>query len=174
MNSSTPDQSSPVRFPQALFILYRIDFQPDRKSIRYSVNMALAYSSFGSECWLKDVRGWQFLTMKAAETLCIVCLPTKVSMQVVRIASTWLQTRFLRFPGIPWYSHGCNDGGYLYFSFTRNMCNRCIDSLKIFFGATSEPCSVIVTTIWRLGFTDPSGHIVPIREVIVLRHKYSS
>ena len=23
----------------------------------------------------KDVRGWQFLTMKAAETLCIVCLP---------------------------------------------------------------------------------------------------
>ena len=24
---------------------------------------------------LKDVRGWQFLTMKAAETLCIVCLP---------------------------------------------------------------------------------------------------
>ena len=24
---------------------------------------------------IKDVRGWQFLTMKAAETLCIVCLP---------------------------------------------------------------------------------------------------
>ena len=24
---------------------------------------------------LKDVRGWQFLTMKAAETFCIVCLP---------------------------------------------------------------------------------------------------
>ena len=23
----------------------------------------------------KDVRGWQFLTMKAAETLCIVYLP---------------------------------------------------------------------------------------------------
>ena len=23
----------------------------------------------------KDVRGWQFMTMKAAETLCIVCLP---------------------------------------------------------------------------------------------------
>ena len=23
----------------------------------------------------KDVLGWQFLTMKAAETLCIVCLP---------------------------------------------------------------------------------------------------
>ena len=25
--------------------------------------------------YIKDVRGWQFLTMKAAETLCIVCLP---------------------------------------------------------------------------------------------------
>ena len=24
---------------------------------------------------LIDVRGWQFLTMKTAETLCIVCLP---------------------------------------------------------------------------------------------------
>ena len=24
---------------------------------------------------IKDVRGWQFLTMKAAESLCIVCLP---------------------------------------------------------------------------------------------------
>ena len=24
---------------------------------------------------VKDVRGWQFLTMKAAETLCVVCLP---------------------------------------------------------------------------------------------------
>ena len=24
---------------------------------------------------IKDVRGWQFLTMKAAEILCIVCLP---------------------------------------------------------------------------------------------------
>ena len=23
----------------------------------------------------KDVRGWQFLKMKAAETLCVVCLP---------------------------------------------------------------------------------------------------
>ena len=24
---------------------------------------------------INDARGWQFLTMKAAETLCIVCLP---------------------------------------------------------------------------------------------------
>ena len=25
--------------------------------------------------YFKDVQGWQFLTMKAAETLCMVCLP---------------------------------------------------------------------------------------------------
>ena len=30
--------------------------------------------SFGLK-WLKDARGWQFLTMKAAETLCIACSP---------------------------------------------------------------------------------------------------
>ena len=24
---------------------------------------------------LKDVRGWQFMTIEAAETLCMVCLP---------------------------------------------------------------------------------------------------
>ena len=49
-----------------------------------------------------------------------------------------------------WYSHGCNDGGCSYF--TRKICNQCIDSLKILFGATSEACSAIVTTIWRPGF----------------------
>ena len=26
---------------------------------------------------IKDVREWQFLTVEAAETLCIVCLPPK-------------------------------------------------------------------------------------------------
>ena len=30
---------------------------------------------FRTSSLFKDVRGWQFLTMKAAETLCIVCLP---------------------------------------------------------------------------------------------------
>ena len=24
---------------------------------------------------IKDVRGWQFLTIEAAETLCMICLP---------------------------------------------------------------------------------------------------
>ena len=32
----------------------------------------LLYINFPS---FKDLRGWQFLTMKAAGTLCIVCLP---------------------------------------------------------------------------------------------------
>ena len=30
-----------------------------------------------SVSYLKDVRGWQFLTIEAAETLCMVCLPPK-------------------------------------------------------------------------------------------------
>ena len=51
---------------------------------------------------------------------------------------------------MPWSSHSCNDHKYSYF--TRNICNRCIDSSKVLFGATSEACSAIVTTIWRPGF----------------------
>ena len=31
---------------------------------------------------VKDVRGWQFLTMKAAETLCIVCLPPEKNIWI--------------------------------------------------------------------------------------------
>ena len=52
---------------------------------------------------------------------------------------------------MPWSSHSCNDHKYSYF--TRNICNRCIYSLKILFGATSEACSAIVTTIWRPGIS---------------------
>ena len=29
------------------------------------------------EAVIKDVRGWQFLTVEAAETLCMVCVPTE-------------------------------------------------------------------------------------------------
>ena len=49
-------------------------------SCHYFINF-LSYPSYGTKIikdglvTLKDVRGWQFLTMKAAETLCIVCLP---------------------------------------------------------------------------------------------------
>ena len=73
-----------------------------------------------------------------------------VSIYVVRIASIWMQTRFLSFSHMPWSSHSCIDHRYSYF--TRNFRNRCINSLKILFGATSEACSAIVTTIWRPGF----------------------
>ena len=43
---------------------------------RISVKIYLYNVDFRKQLELfKDVRGWQFLTMKAAETLCIVCLP---------------------------------------------------------------------------------------------------
>ena len=48
---------------------------------------------------------------------------------------------------MPWSLHSFNDCMYSYF--TRNICNRFIDSLTILFGAMSEACSAIVTTIWR-------------------------
>ena len=51
-----------------------------------------------------------------------------------------------------WSSHSCSDCRYSYL--TRNICNRCVDSFKILFVATSEACSAIVTTIWRPGFKD--------------------
>ena len=50
----------------------------------------LSYTKLGTLClsiieqnentlffFIKDVRGWQFLTTEAAETLCIICLPPK-------------------------------------------------------------------------------------------------
>ena len=48
-----------------------------------------------------------------------------------------------------WSSHYCNDRRYSYF--TRNIWNGCVGSFKIHFGASSEVCSAIVTTIWRPG-----------------------
>ena len=61
-------------------------------------------------------------------------------------------TFFLSFSCMPWSSQSCNDRKYSYF--TRNTCNRCINSLKILFGATSEACSATVTTIWRPGLSE--------------------
>ena len=57
---------------------------------------------------------------------------------------------FLSFSRMPWFSHSCNDHRYSYF--TSNICNRCINSLKILFGATLEACSAIVTTIFTLAW----------------------
>ena len=59
-----------------------------------------------------------------------------------------LQTRFLSFSRVIWSSHSCNDHKYSHF--TRSICNQCIDSLKIFFGATSKAYSPIVTIETRL------------------------
>ena len=68
-----------------------------------------------------------------------------VSIQVVRIASTWLQARFLSFPGTPWPLHGCNDRRYSYF--TRNICKPYINSFETLFRTSSQACSAIVTTM---------------------------
>ena len=52
---------------------------------------------------------------------------------------------------MPWSSNSCNDRRYSYF--TRNIYNRCVDSLKILFKASSEVYFAIVTTTWRPGLT---------------------
>ena len=62
---------------------------------------------------------------------------------------------FLSFSRMPWSSHGCNDGRYSYF--TRNICYRCVDSLKILFRASSEGSFAIVTTILRPGLKERNG-----------------
>ena len=51
---------------------------------------------------------------------------------------------------MPWSSHNYKYCRYSYF--TGNICNRCIDSLKILFEEMTEARSAIVTTIWRPGF----------------------
>ena len=61
---------------------------------------------------------------------------------------------FLSFPSLSWSSHSCNDRRHSYF--TRNICSRYVDSFETLFGGSSEACSVIVTTIWRPGFTVPN------------------
>ena len=55
------------------------------------------------------------------------------------------------FSHIPQSSHSCYDRRYSYFA--RQICSRCVNSFKILFGTSSEACSVIVTTIWRPGFS---------------------
>ena len=51
-----------------MFVLFKLSRQL-RPNIRYQINIEYQTCSF------KDVRGWQFLTIEAAETLCMVCLP---------------------------------------------------------------------------------------------------
>ena len=51
-----------------------------------------------------------------------------------------------------WFSYNCNDRRYSYF--TRNTYNRYVDSFKKLFRTQSQACFVIVTTLWRPGFTE--------------------
>ena len=58
---------------------------------------------------------------------------------------------FLSFSRMLWCSQGCNDRKYSYI--TRNICNRCVGSPKVLFGASSVAPSTIVTTVWKPGST---------------------
>ena len=49
-----------------------------------------------------------------------------------------------------WSLHDCND--HEYWSFTRNICNRYVGSIKIPLRAWQQTCSAMNTTIWRPGF----------------------
>ena len=60
--------------------------------------------------------------------------------------------RSFSFQHMPWSSHSCNDRRYSYF--TRNICNRYVDSFKTLFRTRSQACCAIVTTIWRSGLTE--------------------
>ena len=45
-----------------------------KRTYDFTVNVFESFTfEFQISNLFKDVRGWQFLTMKAAETLCIVC-----------------------------------------------------------------------------------------------------
>ena len=52
-------------------------FYPKQASTRGKLSLKLRKPGWATTHYksLKDVRGWQFLTMKAAESLCVVCLP---------------------------------------------------------------------------------------------------
>ena len=40
-------------------------------------NLKQLFEKMWEEIGIKDVRGWQFLTIDAAETLCMVCIPSE-------------------------------------------------------------------------------------------------
>ena len=53
-------------------------FHPRSELIKlvYAFSEKFCETNSFNDFWnVKDPRGWQFLTMKGAETLCIVCLP---------------------------------------------------------------------------------------------------
>ena len=114
-----------------------------------------AFQFWWIDCTLRIVLYW-FFSNKTVQLNCIFTLPISfisslVFKLVIRIASTWLQKRFLSYPGMPWFSHSCNDRRWLYF--TRNICKQYINSFKTLFRTWSQACSAISATIWRSGFT---------------------
>ena len=52
---------------------------------------------------------------------------------------------------MPWSSHSCND--HMQWNSTHISQEIFAIDVKILFGATSEACSGIVTTIWRPGLS---------------------
>ena len=74
---------------------------------------------------------------------------------------------------MPWSSYSCNDSRYSYL--TRNTYNRCVENFKILFGASSEACSAIVTTIWRPGLKSyPSQNMFATMLQTVFRQNFLS
>ena len=93
----------------------------DPRSAKLSRNLRTCWYIFGVS---NSKKNWYILIGFWAQTNIL----TPLSLYPSSTPPLGLQTCFLSFPGIPWYSHGCNGGGYSYF--TRNICNRYIDSLK--------------------------------------------
>ena len=86
----SPGSESPIKW-HIIFMWHHVDFRfhLDRMSV-FQFQMPVSVivievscsedgfnlvSKYCPAARVKDVRGWQFLTMKAAETLCTDCLP---------------------------------------------------------------------------------------------------
>ena len=72
---------------------------------------------------------------------------------------------------MPWSSHSCYDCGYSYF--TRNICNRHVDSFETLFRTRSQGCYPIVMTIWRPGLTKIKLRIKTIPAFLLFLFAYS-
>ena len=86
--------------------------------------------------------------------------------KVVKILTTCLGTCILSCPVMVWSPFRCSDQKC--WSFTRNICNRFIESFKVFFEALSQACSALVMTIWRPGFTPLTANSAVRRALVVL------
>ena len=72
--SANPYQTNLSRLPNKPFQATNPKISKTNQNVQmFSTTLTMIHRE--SNFNVKDVRGWQFLTMKAAETLCIVCLP---------------------------------------------------------------------------------------------------